>query len=123
MHEPAFPTVWKNTGDSNAIGPGGEVVPPGRVELVPGMSLRDYFAAKALAGLLADPNSCGEGVPADDPECDQKVQQQRLDLARCCYLFADAMLKARKEELCASQSLKLSSTEGSSRQNTLARMS
>lgn len=44
-----------------------------------GMSLRDYFAAKALAGMLADSNF-------DHPP---------ETAATLCYAMADAMLKAR----------------------------
>ena len=48
-----------------------------------GMSIRDYFAAAALQGLLSsiEPNQlwCGE------------------DVAVTCYRTADTMLKARKE--------------------------
>ena len=50
-----------------------------------GMTLRDYFAAKALQGLLADP------VTDDEMTCDiAKIY------ARCSYEYADAMLRARK---------------------------
>ena len=44
-----------------------------------GMSLRDYFAAKALPALIA--------VSADD--------SPDADIATCAYSVADAMLKAR----------------------------
>jgi len=50
-----------------------------------GMTLRDYFAAKAIQGLLADQNplhDIGEGVP--------------MVYARGAYIYADAMLKARE---------------------------
>ena len=46
----------------------------------PGMTLRDYFAAKALQGLMAG-------------------TLQTVDtsvIARDCYVLADAMLKARE---------------------------
>jgi hypothetical protein len=46
----------------------------------PGMSLRDYFAAKALQGLLAH----------EGPAFDYR------DSARMAYGLADAMLKARE---------------------------
>lgn len=48
---------------------------------VPGMSLRDYFAAKAMAGLCACPN-----VKTDEPT-----------LAKASYMVADAMLKEREK--------------------------
>lgn len=46
-----------------------------------GMSLRDYFAAAALTGLLAHPNQSTD-VPA---------------FAKAAYHFADAMLKEREK--------------------------
>jgi len=45
-----------------------------------GMTLRDYFAAKAMQGLLACP--LGDGT--------------KQDFARLAYEYADAMLKARQ---------------------------
>ncbi|MDR9052108.1 hypothetical protein [Burkholderia multivorans] len=49
----------------------------------PGMTLRDYFAAKAIAGLLADPNV--------------KLGEDRTDkVAVLAYSVADAMLRARE---------------------------
>ena len=48
----------------------------------PGMTLRDYFAGKALQGILANPK-----LP---DEIDSMVLA-----ARDCYSWADAMLKAR----------------------------
>jgi len=50
-----------------------------------GMTLRDYFASKALQGLLADPEpfeDCGEGLP--------------MAYAYEAYVYADAMLRARE---------------------------
>ena len=46
----------------------------------PGMTLRDYLAAKALAGFCA-------GLEAED---------DIAELPRLCYDLADAMLEARK---------------------------
>jgi hypothetical protein len=60
---PAFPTTWPDQC-------------PGE-----GTSLRDWFAGKALAGMLADPN-----VLATAPE-----------VADTAYRFSDAMLEARKK--------------------------
>ena len=47
-----------------------------------GMTLRDYFAAKAMQGLCAHPES---------PDWDES------DIAKSAYDQADAMLKARKQ--------------------------
>ena len=60
---PAFPTV-----DENHYSVGGE-----------GMSLRDYFAAKALQGLLSGRNY---------------ITEMNVQLA---YEYADAMLKEREK--------------------------
>ena len=47
-----------------------------------GMALRDYFAARALQGMLASGN-----LPKTMPDA---------DIAECSYNLADAMLKARE---------------------------
>ena len=52
-----------------------------------GMTLRDYFAAKAMQGLLAS------GWCAEARELAPGVGEQ--DVAKDAYLMADAMLKAR----------------------------
>ncbi len=67
---------------------GGTAFPhAGQEDLQPGMSLRDWFAGKAMAGLLmADLKVAGEdGAVA------------RL-VARAAYCLADAMLAKRKKE-------------------------
>ncbi|HDR8938761.1 TPA: hypothetical protein QDA76_002241 [Burkholderia vietnamiensis] len=69
---PAFPEV---PGDCNGY------------EGKPGMTLRDYFAAKAMETLPAPPNRVG-------------AAENRRDLdswAARCYALADAMLRARGE--------------------------
>ena len=48
-----------------------------------GMSLRDYFAAKAIQGMLASGN-----LSKTMPDA---------DLAECAYDLADAMLRAREQ--------------------------
>jgi hypothetical protein len=49
-----------------------------------GMTLRDYFAAKAMQGLIASANQKGLYAPPDN------------ELASAAYELADAMLKARQ---------------------------
>ena len=46
-----------------------------------GMTLRDYFAAKAMQGMLASPN------------CPMKLEESALAIQ--AYMAADAMLKER----------------------------
>lgn len=58
-----------------------------------GMSLRDYFAAKAMQGEIAamsnlEAEICGIALDADDKTLDR--------LATHYYRIADAMLKARE---------------------------
>ena len=71
--------------DKNTGGPAFPVnqqLPEGMANLTPetGMTLRDYFAAKAMQGLLAG-----------------TLKSSDLSLiARDCYQMADAMLKARE---------------------------
>jgi hypothetical protein len=64
MNEPAFPTIGAGVGDDT------------------GMTLRDYFAAKAIQGMNA----------RDTYDAGQSSPEQRAKLA---YIEADAMLKAR----------------------------
>ena len=53
-----------------------------------GMTLRDYFAAKAMAGMLADP---------DTARTVQKARRKMDEaVAELAYMYADAMLKARE---------------------------
>ena len=65
---PAFP-VFPETGAGHAVAH-------------QGLSLRDYFAAQVIAGVLA------HGIPTDASD--------RKFVADHAYLFADAMLEARK---------------------------
>jgi len=53
-----------------------------------GMTLRDYFAAKVAAGLLAHPD-CGEVGPGHETRTNCVATE--------AYAVADAMLKARNE--------------------------
>ena len=72
---PAFP--HEGTKDSYIIGKGPVKIP----HTFPGMSLRDYFAGQALAGLVAH----------NDYGC---ISDQ--DVANGAYDYADAMLEQRE---------------------------
>lgn len=63
---------------------GGPAFPFNRAQQIEGMTLRDYFAAKALQGYLAS--------------CPQEVEpvEFSVQISRDSYLIADAMLEARK---------------------------
>ncbi|WP_257803322.1 hypothetical protein [Burkholderia glumae] len=56
-----------------------------------GMSLRDYFAAKVLQGLMAN-----EQFPPPRPIEQARTREEMADeIAGAAYRMADAMLKAR----------------------------
>lgn len=63
---PAFPAQWFDE-------------PTDDIAFAQGMTLRDYFAAKAMQGMMTDPNILG---------CDK--------IAEWAYQQADAMLKERE---------------------------
>ncbi len=74
---PAFP--------SQSIGPD---FPPGWG----GMTLRDYFAAKAMQGWMANPTATPVEAGVDDAD-----PQALADVAAAFgYMVADAMMKARQ---------------------------
>ena len=52
-----------------------------------GMTLRDYFAAKAMQALIASPRGTPDGRDATDHY-----------YAKFSYIMADAMLKAREQK-------------------------
>jgi hypothetical protein len=70
----------------NDIKDGGPAFPVS--DIWKGMTLRDYFAAQAMQGLLSDP----------DTARNVRVARRLLDeaVADMAYMFADAMI-ARKE--------------------------
>ena len=54
---------------------------------IDGMTLRDFFAAKALSGWLASyPESCTHPIVAGNAD----------EVAKHSYMLADAMLRARE---------------------------
>jgi hypothetical protein len=61
----------------------------------PGLSMRDYFAAKALQGILASPDERSiQGGTADEVEA-MRTKWIEQD-AMAAYRYSDAMLKARE---------------------------
>ena len=57
----------------------------GNTKLEEGLDLRDYFAARAMQGLIASPRGTPDGSAATD-----------VYYAKCAYLVADAMMEARE---------------------------
>lgn len=58
-----------------------------------GMSLRDWLAGQALAGILANPD-----VSASAARCNVSTTEFRVHIPAAAYAMADAMLAARKTE-------------------------
>ena len=62
-----------------------------------GMSLRDYFAAKALVALIAEPKWFDDQTPVVDNVTDGEEWESVIDrFAVASYRIADAMLRARE---------------------------
>ena len=80
---PAFPTSHEEPDDYNGHNNSKKTV------IDQGMTLRDYFAAKALQGMFANPDDSHENY---DLSYDDYVKE----IASCAYKMADAMLKARE---------------------------
>lgn len=68
---------------SNRIKDGGAAFPLPDAYMGSGMTLRDYFAAKAMSSIISNL----QGIRLEDLP----------DLANDCFGIADAMLKAREE--------------------------
>lgn len=58
-----------------------------------GMSLRDYFAAKAMQGMLAD----RETILSFANKCQKEMLSPDSAMATAAYGMADAMLRARSQ--------------------------
>lgn len=97
---PAFPVTYEieNGPPDNAIP--GHLYPGSKSTVVcSGLTVRDYFAAKALLGLIAEPlsetseSTCVHCTPNDDETTRNLAPGERL--ATAAYVLADAMLRAR----------------------------
>jgi hypothetical protein len=62
---------------------GGPAFPRGEIQTAPGMTLRDYFAAKAMLAIVCDPHHDTGDMGGYD------------NIAKFSYEMADAMIKAR----------------------------
>jgi len=58
-----------------------------------GMTLRDYFAAKAMQGIF---NTAIEWFPTDQSQDEESLKLFK-DIAQDSYAMADAMIKAREQ--------------------------
>ena len=84
---PAFPVpsvAWKEKGEDRvAIG-------------TRGMTLRDYFAGQALAGISPNIEAEVDKLNPDGKYFDQRLSEWYQCAAIRAYCYADAMLKARE---------------------------
>lgn len=55
-----------------------------------GMTLRDYFAAKAMQGMFSNPDDSHE-------QYDLSYEDYVKEIARCAYKMANAMMEARQK--------------------------
>ena len=66
-----------------------------------GMDLRDYFAAKAMPMAFKFAKNCMENdgiiFEISDIERENEISSEIAVVAEYCYIFADAMLEARKK--------------------------
>lgn len=84
---PAFPTQINNSGITPIKGFNGEEIKPQTFSAYPGMNLRDYFATKALQGLLS--------WTGDEASGSYHSNSDPAHTASMAYEYADAMLAAR----------------------------
>ena len=90
----AFPVELHAT-TKDCMGFDGDIVKAGHVATYGGMSLRDYFAAKAMQGILANP---GGAVQANSA-CGWSLCNCSFDdVAEFSYQIAEAMLAERNRQ-------------------------
>ena len=84
----AFPTTYRNYDESISHD-------------CTGMDLRDYFAAKAMPMSFKFAKKCMENdgiiFEISDIERENEISAEIAVVAEYCYIFADAMLEARKK--------------------------
>lgn len=85
----AFPSRLENHSDEEVIGFHGEPLGPKRFAAYPGITIRDYFAAKIMASLIQ--SAKGENLlGAPYPE-------NNRNFAMAAYAISDAMLMEREK--------------------------
>lgn len=84
---PAFPCECENDGREAAEGFNHDSIPAGATCQYRGMTMRDYFAAKAMNGFLV-----GDAILKESDTSEQWIEKT----AFASYQMADAMLRARE---------------------------
>ena len=90
---PVFPR--KGVPPQQVVGDSGSFFLPPTADH-PGMTLRDYFAGQALAGLTTNSKHVAE-CHLNDPDEERPPQSLIEKYAEYSYLVADAMLAARQK--------------------------
>lgn len=85
---PAFPSKIENHGKEDVHGFCGEVIKTNGFSSYPGITIRDYFAAKALPIAW---DAFTNGIIASE---DGEIGTNQA-VAQCAYRFADAMMLER----------------------------
>lgn len=78
--KPAFPGQWRNDGDINCGSPDGQIVPPGGVAHMTGVTLRQWYAGMALQGIEASQGNGNHFISTEEK------------IAARAFALADAML-------------------------------
>ena len=76
----AFPCILTNNSSNSGVGFDGELVPPNSIAEYSGMTLRQYYAAKAMQAQIAS-----QGI------------QNLVDIG-ACFEIADAMIKFEEQD-------------------------
>jgi hypothetical protein len=84
-NRPVFPTEFTNDSDLNILAPDGQVLAPGHMALVPGLTIRQLYAGQAMQGYLASMQACPEHGPIEPTEYARAI-------ARDCWIMADALI-------------------------------
>lgn len=90
---PAFPCECVNDGRETIEGFNHDSIPAGTTCQYRGMTMRDYFAAKAMSSLI--PMTHDE---LQDLTCNYDASDTIKLVAEASYTMADAMLRAREVE-------------------------
>ena len=86
----AFPCVFRIGQGENGLD--GQPVQTPQQHIVLGMSLRDWFAGQALAGMVSNHQLIEKQVETHGPS------QVEANITRIAYVMADAMIAARDRE-------------------------
>lgn len=88
---PAFPFLVPNESGEDVVGFKGEIIPDGVTTAYRGITIRDYFAAKAMVGIIGNE----EMVQRHRVAAQENSIGEEVLLATSAFMLADAMLAER----------------------------